>query len=104
VRLRDHLQMAVLGVISRMVLGKKYVETAEDAAEGGAPAAATAAEFRELVDEFSVLNSAFNIGDYVPWLDWLDLQGYVRRMKKMSRQFDRFLEHVLDEHNERRSF
>ncbi|PVH64478.1 hypothetical protein PAHAL_2G279600 [Panicum hallii] len=95
VRLRDHLQMAVLGVISRMVLGKKYVETAEDAAEGGAPAAATAAEFRELVDEFSVLNSAFNIGDYVPWLDWLDLQGYVRRMKKMSRQFDRFLEHDL---------
>jgi len=98
VRLREHLQMAALGGISRMVLGRKYVE----AEAGGAPPAATPAEFRELVDEFFALNSAFNIGDYVPWLEPLDLQGLVRRMKKMSRRFDRFLEHVLDEHNERR--
>ena len=90
--------MAALGGISRMVLGRKYVE----AEAGGAPPAATPAEFRELVDEFFALNSAFNIGDYVPWLERLDLQGFVRRMKKMSRRFDRFLEHVLDEHNERR--
>ncbi|KAG2635269.1 dimethylnonatriene synthase-like [Panicum virgatum] len=101
VRLRDHLQMAALGGISRMVLSNKYVET-DDGAEGGAPPAATPAEFRELVDEFFALNSAFNIGDYVPWLERLDLQGFVRRMKKMSRRFDRFLEHVLDVHNERR--
>ena len=38
----------------------------------------------------------------MPWLERLDLQGFVRRMKKMSRRFDRFLEHVLDVHNERR--
>ncbi|CAN6174465.1 unnamed protein product [Urochloa humidicola] len=100
VRLRPHLQMAVLGVISRMVLGKKYVEA--DEGGGGAPPAATPAEFRELVDEFFALNSAFNIGDYVPWLDWLDLQGYVRRMKRMRKRFGRFLERVLDEHEERR--
>ncbi|KAJ8621320.1 hypothetical protein MRB53_029849 [Persea americana] len=29
--------------------------------------------------------------------------GYVRRMKTLSKKFDRFLEHVLDEHNERRN-
>ncbi|CAN6196084.1 unnamed protein product [Urochloa humidicola] len=100
VRLRPHLQMAVLGVISRMVLGKKYVEANEGG--GGAPPAATPAEFRKLVDEFFALNSAFNLGDYVPWLDWLDLQGYVRRMKRMCKRFGRFLERVLDEHEERR--
>lgn len=62
----------------------------------------TPAEFRAMMHEFFELNGVFNIGDFIPWLDWLDLQGYVRRMKKLSAMFDRFLEHVLDVHNERR--
>ncbi|KAL6650233.1 hypothetical protein ACP70R_009158 [Stipagrostis hirtigluma subsp. patula] len=105
VRLRDHLNMLTLGVISRMVLGKKYVgeEEEEKAAEGCfSPPAATPAEFREMVDEFFVLNGAFNIGDFLPWLDWMDLQGYVRRMKKTAHMFGRFLDRILEEHNERR--
>jgi cytochrome P450 len=101
VRLRGYLQMMTLGVISRMVLGKKYIQE-EAAAEGGSPPVLTPAEFREMVDEFFVLHGVFNIGDFIPWLDWLDLQGYVRRMKRMNRKFHRFLDHVLDEHNRRR--
>ncbi|TKW33356.1 hypothetical protein SEVIR_2G228800v4 [Setaria viridis] len=101
VRLRDTLQMLTLGVISRVVLGRKYVEE-EAAGEGASPPVITPAGYREMVDEFFVLHGAFNIGDFIPWLDWLDLQGYVRRMKKMSAMFDRFLDHVLDVHNERR--
>lgn len=30
------------------------------------------------------------------------MDRYIKRMKKLSKKFDRFLEHVLDEHNERR--
>jgi cytochrome P450 len=91
VRLRSHLQMMTLGVISRMVLGKKYIQ-----------GEAAAAEFREIVDELFALNGVFNIGDFVPWLDWLDLQGYVGRMKRASKMFDQFLNHILDEHDQRR--
>ena len=91
VRLRDYVQKMTLGVISRMVLGKKYIQ-----------GEAAAAEFREIVDELFALNGVFNIGDFVPWLDWLDLQGYVRRMKRMNRKFHRFLDRVLDEHDRRR--
>ncbi|WVZ65099.1 hypothetical protein U9M48_014520 [Paspalum notatum var. saurae] len=98
VRLRDYLQTLPLGVISRVVLGRKYVVEEE----GASPPAITPAEFMEVMDEVFVLLGAFNIGDFIPWLDWLDLQGYVRRMKKMSATFDSFLEHVLDVHNERR--
>ncbi|KAL6650236.1 hypothetical protein ACP70R_009161 [Stipagrostis hirtigluma subsp. patula] len=63
VRLRDHLNMLTLGVISRMVLGRKYVAVEEEKAaeEGSSPPAATPAEFREMVDEFFVLSGAFNI-------------------------------------------
>jgi typhasterol/6-deoxotyphasterol 2alpha-hydroxylase len=36
------------------------------------------------------------------WLYWLDLQGYVRRMKRIGKAFSQFLEHVIEEHDERR--
>lgn len=51
-----------------------------------------------MLDELFLLNGVLNIGDSIPWIDFLDLQGYIKRMKKVSKKFDRFLEHVLDEH------
>jgi hypothetical protein len=38
------------------------------------------------------------------WLSWVDPQGYVKRMKGLGKMIDRFFEHVLDGHNERRSY
>ena len=55
-----------------------------------------------MLDELFLLNGVLNIGDSIPWLDWMDLQGYIKRMKKLSKMFDRFLEHVVEEHNQRR--
>ena len=49
-----------------------------------------------------VLNGVLNIGDFIPWLAWLDLQGYVRHMKKLSKWLDDFLEEVFEEHERRR--
>ncbi|KAF2300954.1 hypothetical protein GH714_018575 [Hevea brasiliensis] len=43
-----------------------------------------------------------NEGDSIPWLAFLDLQGYIKRMKALNKKFNRFLEHVLDEHDARR--
>ncbi|TVU22580.1 hypothetical protein EJB05_32290 [Eragrostis curvula] len=98
VQLREHLLMLSLNVISRVALGRKYVD--EGATNGGSPT--TPEEFRWMVDELFLLNGVLNIGDMIPWLDWLDLQGYVRRMKRLGKMFDRFLEHVVEEHEERR--
>ncbi|CAL5064200.1 unnamed protein product [Urochloa decumbens] len=101
VRPRDYLEMAMLSVISRVALGRKYVE--EEVGEGGCPAPVMApAEFREMMHEYFHLNGVFNVGDFIPWLEWLDLQGYVRRMKRTAKKFDRLLERILDEHSERR--
>ncbi|XP_062211346.1 trimethyltridecatetraene synthase-like [Phragmites australis] len=93
--LKDHLLMVNLNVISRMVLGRKYVVE-----ETGS--VTTPEEFRWMIEEIFFLNGVLNIGDMIPWLNWLDPQGYIGRMKRLSKMFDRFLEHVLDEHNERR--
>ncbi|PUZ51768.1 hypothetical protein GQ55_6G216100 [Panicum hallii var. hallii] len=82
-----------------MVLGKRFFGEGADAAEGPV---SSLAEFKWMLDELLLLNGVLNVGDWIPWLDWLDLQGYVRRMKKLGRMFDAFMEHVLDEHSERR--
>ncbi|XP_074590443.1 trimethyltridecatetraene synthase-like [Curcuma longa] len=96
VMLKDYFSTVSLNVITRMVLGKKYLDPAAET-EIVSPE-----EFKEMIDELFLLNGVMNIGDSIPCLGFLDLQGYIRRMKKLSRKFDRFLEHVLDEHNERR--
>ncbi|XP_059640780.1 trimethyltridecatetraene synthase-like [Cornus florida] len=95
VTLKDHLSTVSLNVISRMVLGKRYLdETDNDVVSPD--------EFKKMLDELFLLNGVFNIGDSIPWIDFLDLQGYIKRMKTLSKKFDRFLEYVLDEHNARR--
>jgi len=95
VAFRDHLLMLNLNVVSRMVMGKKYVAE-------GASSVTTPEEFRWMIVELFVLTGSLNIGDVIPWLNPLDLQGYIGRTKRLSRMMDRFLEHVLDEHIERR--
>uniref|UniRef100_A0A0E0CKV6 Uncharacterized protein n=1 Tax=Oryza meridionalis TaxID=40149 RepID=A0A0E0CKV6_9ORYZ len=97
--LKEHMLMVTLNVISRMVFGKKYI--VEDG-KGVGSSPTTAEEFRWMIEEIFFLNGVFNIGDMVPWLGWLDPQGYIGRMKKLGGMFDRFLEHILDEHVERR--
>ncbi|CAN6270159.1 unnamed protein product [Urochloa humidicola] len=98
VAFRHDLLMLNLNVVSRMVMGRKYV--GEGA--GGGSVVVTPAEFRWMIDELFIVNGSLNVGDVIPWLNPLDLQGYVGRTKRLSRIFDRFLEHVLDEHVERR--
>ncbi|RWW10531.1 hypothetical protein GW17_00025925 [Ensete ventricosum] len=101
VLINDHMYTISLNIMSRMVLGRNYMQ--EQSLSSGAPAAIVLQEeFKEMIDELSLLNGVINVGDLIPWLNFLDLQGYVKRMKMVGKRFDRFLEHVLDEHNERR--
>ncbi|XP_059432969.1 trimethyltridecatetraene synthase-like [Corylus avellana] len=97
VMVKEHLSRLTLSVISRIVLGKKYFSESESQTS-----IVTLKEFQEMLDELFLLNGVLNIGDWIPWLDFLDLQGYVERMKAVTKKFDRFHEHVLDEHRAKR--
>ncbi|KAJ9190406.1 hypothetical protein P3X46_001614 [Hevea brasiliensis] len=97
INLKDHLSDLSLNVISRMVLGKKYTVKNE-----GENEIVTPEEFKEMLDELFLLNGVLDVGDSIPWLAFLDLQGYIKRMKALNKKFNRFLEHVLDEHDARR--
>ncbi|KAK9232615.1 hypothetical protein WN943_022863 [Citrus x changshan-huyou] len=96
IALKDHLADVSLNVISRVVLGKKYSNERQNGIE------ITRHELKEMIDELILLNGVFDIGDSIPWLGFLDLQGNIKRMKAVAKKFDRFLEQVVDEHNARR--
>ena len=70
--------------------------------DGRESAAVSPEEFKKMLDELFFLGGVFNIGDMIPYINFLDLQGYVKRMKVLSEKFDRFLERVLNEHEVRR--
>ena len=59
-------------------------------------------EFQEMLDGLFFLNGVLNIGDWIPWIAFLDLQGYVKRMKGLRHKFDSFYDHVLEKHMARR--
>ncbi|XP_024971584.1 cytochrome P450 71A1-like [Cynara cardunculus var. scolymus] len=99
--LKDLLSTMSLNVISRMVLGKSYLDESV-VAGGGRRTVVSGKEFKEMLDELFLLNGVFNVGDWIPWMGFMDLQGYVKRMKVVSKKFDGFLEHVLEEHDGRR--
>ncbi|KAK9756003.1 hypothetical protein RND81_01G066200 [Saponaria officinalis] len=98
--IKDYLTNLSLNVISRMVLGKKYLD--ENNENSNSLNIVSPKEFKTMLDELFLLNGVFNLGDWIPCIKWLDIQGYVKRMKILGKKFDKFMEHVLDEHNDRR--
>ncbi|GMI97846.1 TRANSPARENT TESTA 7, CYTOCHROME P450 75B1 [Hibiscus trionum] len=101
VLLREQLIYFTFCILSRMVFGKKHFTVSGDA-RLGSNSILTLQEFREMIDEVLLLNGVFNIGDWIPWLEFLDLQGYLKRMKALKKKLDRFLNHVFDEHKRRK--
>ncbi|WOL00089.1 hypothetical protein Cni_G08802 [Canna indica] len=55
-------------------------------------------KFIAILQEFSKLFGAFNIGDFFPWLGWIDPQGINQRLKAARGALDRFIDKIIDEH------
>ncbi|KAF4404762.1 hypothetical protein G4B88_006148 [Cannabis sativa] len=57
-------------------------------------------DLKGLVREALSLFGAFNLADYIPYLRQFDLQGYTRRMKKVSMNINKVLEKIITEHEQ----
>lgn len=95
---RDHILGYTISSISRTLFSNKYYSETEHDGDS----IVSLRELQEMIDEWLLLNSVSNIGDWIPWLSYFDLQGYVKRMKDLNKKFDRFNEHVIDDHLARR--
>lgn len=59
---------------------------------------AESSEFKDMMVELMTLAGLPNVGDYVPAVAWMDLQGIERRMKELHRRVDVVLSRVMREH------
>nr|GME13210.1 cytochrome P450 71A3-like [Ipomoea batatas] len=71
-------------IVCRVALGRKYSK------EGN---------FKMLLGEFLELLGTFNVGDYIPWLAWVNrINGLDRRVEKNAKELDEFIDGVVEEH------
>ncbi|XP_058210929.1 flavonoid 3',5'-hydroxylase 2-like [Rhododendron vialii] len=57
-------------------------------------------EFKDMVVELMTKAGLFNVGDFIPAIAWMDLQGIVGRMKKMHSKWDALISKMVTEHAE----
>ncbi|GFZ11993.1 cytochrome P450, family 71, subfamily B, polypeptide 25 [Actinidia rufa] len=71
-------------VVCRVALGRKY---------GGE------VRFKELLGEFVEYLGFFDVGDYIPWLWWVNkINGLYDRVERVAKELDDFIESVVEEH------
>ncbi|KAF2290809.1 hypothetical protein GH714_015569 [Hevea brasiliensis] len=93
VELKPMLMELTFNIIMRMVAGKRYYgeeETGKNKAE--------AMEFREMIAEVFEYAGASYLGDFLPFLQWIDYQGYLKRAMRLGKRTDRLLQDLIDEH------
>ncbi|XP_039161847.1 flavonoid 3'-monooxygenase-like [Eucalyptus grandis] len=86
------LNVCTANALGRVMLGKRVL------GDGKGRGNLKADEFKSMVVEMMVLGGVFNISDYVPALEWLDLQGVAAKMKRLHKRFDAFWTAILEEH------
>ncbi|PQM38302.1 cytochrome P450 CYP736A12-like [Prunus yedoensis var. nudiflora] len=87
VDLSDKVMSLSVDMSCRMVFGKKYKDEEFDARG-----------LKSVVKEGSQLLSAPNLGNYIPFIAPLDLQGFTKRMKSVNKAFDTLFEKIIEEH------
>ncbi|KAI4368650.1 hypothetical protein MLD38_017185 [Melastoma candidum] len=55
-------------------------------------------EFKDMVVELMTSAGYFNIGDFIPSIAWMDLQGIEGGMKKLHKKFDALLTKMIEQH------
>ncbi|KAL6131507.1 hypothetical protein ACLB2K_069882 [Fragaria x ananassa] len=88
VNLSDLFSLLNNDVICRVAFGKKY--------SGGNEGAM---KFKKLLRELMELLSVFSVGDFIPWLSWINrFSGLDARVERVSKELDRFLDTIVEEH------
>ncbi|QCE13991.1 flavonoid 3'-monooxygenase [Vigna unguiculata] len=93
VNLGQVLNVCTTNALARVMIGRRVFD------DGNGGCDPRADEFKSMVVEVMVLAGVFNIGDFIPLFEWLDLQGVQAKMKKLHQRFDAFLSTIIEEHD-----
>lgn len=90
--LRPMFSEMTFNTMMRMVSGKRYYGNDCDVSD-----VEEAKLFREIIKEINALGGANNVGDFLGFLRWFDFDGLEKRLKKISKRTDSFLQGLIDE-------
>ncbi|KAL6341749.1 hypothetical protein AAG906_037993 [Vitis piasezkii] len=84
----EMLSFSVANMIGQVILSRRVFETKGSESN----------EFKDMVVELMTTAGYFNIGDFIPSIAWLDIQGIERGMKHLHKKFDKLLTRMIEEH------
>lgn len=96
--IKEHVSRYTLSTMSRIVLGNEYFTRMIEQENF----AFKFEELQQMLNEWMLLNGFINVEDWIPWLRFLDVQGYGKRIRELYKKFDRFHNSVIDDHLARR--
>ncbi|CAM8933793.1 unnamed protein product [Rhodiola kirilowii] len=80
------LEQTTNDIVCRASLGKKYNKKEEGT-------------LNRVFQEFNALLGLFNIGEYIPWLDWINnFNGVYKRVEQNYHEIDELLEEIIEDH------
>ncbi|KAJ8541806.1 hypothetical protein K7X08_002622 [Anisodus acutangulus] len=100
VLLNNHLPQFTFRTISRLVMSGNYCSHHESNSD--ASSIVTLKTLQWMFDEWFLLGGVINLGNWIPWLSWFDLQWYVKTMKALGKYFREFYKYVLEDHKAKR--
>ncbi|RVW54501.1 Flavonoid 3',5'-hydroxylase 2 [Vitis vinifera] len=84
----EMLSFSIANMIGQVILSRRVFETKGSESN----------EFKDMVVELMTCAGYFNIGDFIPSIAWMDIQGIERGMKHLHKKFDKLLTRMIEEH------
>lgn len=95
VEMKSRIQGLNFNIIMKIVADKRfYGREVKDLKEGN--------EFKVLIREFFEVSGASNPGEFIPFLQWIDFQGFKKRILELQRKTDSFAQNLIEEHRSKR--
>ncbi|PIN25246.1 hypothetical protein CDL12_02013 [Handroanthus impetiginosus] len=93
------IEKVALNIIVKTIAGKRYGNYARRGEDKEVES------FRKLIREFTYLAGESVLSDVIPFplLRWMDPQGHIKSMKRVSKELDGIIGKWIDEHVERKS-
>jgi cytochrome P450 len=91
VELRSMILDLTFNIVMTMLAGKRYY--GEDVSE-----LEDALQFRDMMNQYAEFAKEAHLGDLFPILSNIDYNGFVKRMKTLSKNMDLFLQRLIEEH------
>lgn len=95
VALKSKFLYLTLNIMTRMIAGKRYYR--KDVLNG------EARQFQEVINDMVEFHGAINLEDYLPVLQWIDVNGLKKRMVVVMKKMDRLFQNLINERRKIRS-